>query len=104
MSGETGLFVRHAERMASEALADTRVVVVNGARQVGKSSLAELIAARSAGARELGLSLDSCREASGGFAADAEVELDGQVGVADGLAGVGQRLGFDALVQGVQVG
>jgi uncharacterized protein len=33
--------------MAVEALADTRVVVVNGARQVGKSTLAELIVARS---------------------------------------------------------
>ena len=43
-----GLFSRHAERMAAEALADTRVVVVNGARQVGKSTLAELIVARSA--------------------------------------------------------
>lgn len=31
---------RHAEMLVSEALADTRVVVVNGARQVGKSTLA----------------------------------------------------------------
>src|SRR5262249_19705305 len=38
MSGEVRLFSRHAEQMAIEALADTRVVVVNGARQVGKSS------------------------------------------------------------------
>ena len=37
--------------MALEALADTRVVVVNGARQVGKSTLAELIVRRTAGAR-----------------------------------------------------
>lgn len=51
--GETGLYFRHAERMTVEAMADTRVVVVNGARQVGKSTLAELIVARSAGAREL---------------------------------------------------
>jgi predicted AAA+ superfamily ATPase len=29
--------------MALEALADTRVVVVNGARQVGKSTLTQLI-------------------------------------------------------------
>jgi hypothetical protein len=43
MDVEAGLFSRHAERMATEALADTRVVVVNGARQVGKSTLAELI-------------------------------------------------------------
>jgi predicted AAA+ superfamily ATPase len=34
MSGATGLFSRHAEQMAAEALTDTRVVVVNGARQV----------------------------------------------------------------------
>jgi predicted AAA+ superfamily ATPase len=38
--------------MTVEALADARVVVVNGARQVGKSTLAELIVARSPGARE----------------------------------------------------
>jgi predicted AAA+ superfamily ATPase len=43
MSGEVRLFSRHAEQMAIEALADTRVVVVNGARQVGKSTLAELL-------------------------------------------------------------
>ena len=47
MVGEADLFSRHAERLAVEALADTRVVVVNGARQVGKSTLAELIVARS---------------------------------------------------------
>jgi len=45
-----GFISRHAERLDAEALADTRVVVVNGARQVGKSTLAELIVARSAGA------------------------------------------------------
>ncbi|MEU4231746.1 ATP-binding protein [Nonomuraea sp. NPDC026600] len=39
--------------MALEALADTRVVVVNGARQVGKSTLASLIAARADNARQL---------------------------------------------------
>lgn len=34
---------RHAEELVTEALADTRVVVVNGARQVGKSTLAEIV-------------------------------------------------------------
>ncbi|GIF00155.1 ATP-binding protein [Paractinoplanes rishiriensis] len=34
-------FPRHAARLIEEALADTRVVVVNGARQSGKSTLAE---------------------------------------------------------------
>jgi uncharacterized protein len=63
---ETGavLFSRHAERLAGEALADTRVVVVNGARQVGKSTLADLIVARSVGARELYLDDQAVRAAA----------------------------------------
>src|ERR1700689_40282 len=64
MSTGVGLFSRHAEQMAAEALADTRVVVVNGARQVGKSTLAELIVARSAGARELYLDDQAVRAAA----------------------------------------
>jgi predicted AAA+ superfamily ATPase len=59
-----GLFSRRAERMTVEALADTRVVVVNGARQVGKSTLAELIVARSPGARELYLDDQAVRAAA----------------------------------------
>ena len=39
------LFPRHAQRSVSAALADTRVVVINGARQTGKSTLARLVAA-----------------------------------------------------------
>ena len=39
------LFPRHAQRSVSAALADTRVVVITGARQTGKSTLARLIAA-----------------------------------------------------------
>jgi uncharacterized protein len=50
--------------MAAEALADTRVVVVNGARQVGKSTLAELIVARSPGGRELYLDVQTVRAAA----------------------------------------
>jgi predicted AAA+ superfamily ATPase len=34
---------RRASSLVREALSDTRVVVVNGARQVGKSTLAEVI-------------------------------------------------------------
>lgn len=34
---------RHATALAAEALVDTRVVVINGARQVGKSTLAEVV-------------------------------------------------------------
>jgi predicted AAA+ superfamily ATPase len=37
------LFPRRAFAQVADALADTRVVVVNGARQVGKSTLAEVI-------------------------------------------------------------
>src|SRR5215469_637314 len=64
MSDVTSLFLRHAERMTVEALADTRVVVVNGARQVGKSTLAELIVTRSPGAREFYLDDQAVRAAA----------------------------------------
>ena len=40
----------------------------------------------------------------GGPAADVEVELDGQVGLAECLPGMGNGFGFYAAVQGVQVG
>lgn len=40
------LVPRHAEPLITEALADTRVVLVNGARQAGKSTLTRLAAAR----------------------------------------------------------
>jgi predicted AAA+ superfamily ATPase len=39
-----GLVPRHAESLVLEALADTRVVLVNGARQAGKSTLTRLAA------------------------------------------------------------
>jgi uncharacterized protein len=39
------LFPRRAQRSVSAALTDTRVVVINGARQTGKSTLARLVAA-----------------------------------------------------------
>lgn len=37
------LLSRRAERAVKEALGDTRVVLVNGARQCGKSTLVRLI-------------------------------------------------------------
>jgi predicted AAA+ superfamily ATPase len=40
-----GLVPRHAASLVAEALADTRVVLVNGARQVGKSTLTRLTTA-----------------------------------------------------------
>lgn len=39
------LVPRRAETLVAEALADTRVVLVNGARQSGKSTLSRLTAA-----------------------------------------------------------
>src|SRR6516164_3578440 len=40
----SGLVPRHAESLVAEALADTRVVLINGARQCGKSTLTRLTA------------------------------------------------------------
>ncbi len=40
----TDVVPRHAEALVTEALQDTRVVLVNGARQAGKSTLTRLIA------------------------------------------------------------
>jgi uncharacterized protein len=39
------IIARHAEGIVAEALADTRVVLINGARQAGKSTLTRLITA-----------------------------------------------------------
>lgn len=41
-----GLVSRHAEAVVSESLADTRVVLINGARQAGKSTLTRLTVGR----------------------------------------------------------
>src|SRR6266568_1999068 len=43
MESVGALFPRHATRVVTAALADTRVVVLNGARQTGKSTLAGLV-------------------------------------------------------------
>lgn len=44
MTERPTLIPRHAESLVDEALADTRVVLVNGARQTGKSTLTRLVA------------------------------------------------------------
>jgi len=44
MQASEHLLVRHAQRSVYAALDDTRVVVINGARQTGKSTLARIIA------------------------------------------------------------
>jgi predicted AAA+ superfamily ATPase len=51
------LVARHAQRAVEAALADTRVVVVLGARQVGKSTLLEQVAAAEGAGRQV-LTLD----------------------------------------------
>lgn len=61
---ELVLIPRRAEAMTLEALADTRVVVINGARQVGKSTLANLIVRAKPGARELYLDEAAVRSAA----------------------------------------
>lgn len=54
----TRLVARHAQHAVEEALADTRVVVVLGARQVGKSTLLEQVASAEEAGREI-LTLDN---------------------------------------------
>jgi predicted AAA+ superfamily ATPase len=50
---------RHAERAVTEALADTRVVLINGARQSGKSMLVRVAAkGRTAEWRDLDTAID----------------------------------------------
>ncbi len=55
---------RHAEGLVADALLDTRVVVVNGARQVGKSTLARLVVAQRPGADERYLDDAGTRDAA----------------------------------------
>src|SRR3954468_19728419 len=55
---------RHAAELVSTALADTRVVVVNGARQAGKSTLAEMAVRARPGAVAKFLDDPATREAA----------------------------------------
>jgi len=50
MTMADGLAPRRAAAALDAALADTRVVVVNGARQAGKTTLATIVAQGSPGA------------------------------------------------------
>ncbi len=58
------LFPRYARPLVLEALADTRVVFVGGARQVGKSTLARQIVREEHPAAELSLDDQATREAA----------------------------------------
>ena len=60
----SSLFPRSARGPIIEALADTRVVFVGGARQVGKSTLARQIASDEHPAREFSLDIRATREAA----------------------------------------
>jgi predicted AAA+ superfamily ATPase len=63
-SAERSLVPRHAAPMVRAALSDTRVVAVNGARQVGKSTLATQVLADDPTARLLTLDDDAVRAAA----------------------------------------
>ena len=73
-----GLLERHAAASVREARADTRIVVVNGARQAGKSTLANEVARERHGSRALTLDdpavLEAARRDPVGF-----LEHDGTV-------------------------
>lgn len=58
------LVPRRAEARVAEALLDTRVVVINGARQVGKSTLDRLAVRATPGARERYLDAPATRAAA----------------------------------------
>jgi predicted AAA+ superfamily ATPase len=60
----SSLFPRSARALILEALSDTRVVFVGGARQVGKSTLARQIAADQHPAQEFSLDVGATREAA----------------------------------------
>lgn len=71
MNDAAPLIPRHAHALIREALADTRIVLVNGARQAGKSTLADLVTAGTAGAELRSLDqpqwLSAAREDPTGF-------------------------------------
>ena len=60
----SALFPRHARGMVVEALYDTRVVFVMGARQVGKSTLTGIVAEQDHPARVLTLDDRATRAAA----------------------------------------
>jgi uncharacterized protein len=62
MPGIADIFVRHAQSSVLDALADTRVVFIGGARQVGKSTLARGIARGERPAEDFSLDRRATRE------------------------------------------
>ncbi|TWG08921.1 hypothetical protein FHU35_111550 [Saccharopolyspora dendranthemae] len=70
VSIKNSLVERHAEALVAEALGDTRVVLVNGARQAGKSTLTRLTAERSDNPTMRFLDDPTTAEAASGAPAD----------------------------------
>jgi uncharacterized protein len=64
MPSTTDMFLRSTQSLVLEALTDTRVVFIAGARQVGKSTLAQQIARTDHPAEELSLDVRGTRDAA----------------------------------------
>lgn len=96
-----GQVLRHAHRRVSEALADTRVVVVQGARQVGKSTLVQSIAQERGGwtmsTFDDQVTREGARADPTGFVADLTVPavIDEIQRVPDVLLAIKQRVDID---------
>lgn len=73
------MFPRSARSLITEALSDTRIVLVMGARQVGKSTLTQEIAATDHPARALTLDDKTTREAANNDPTGFVAALDGPV-------------------------
>jgi uncharacterized protein len=73
------IFPRHARPLVLEALADTRIVLVMGARQVGKTTLTRSIAAQDYPAQVLTLDDPTVRDAAAADPVGFVAGLDGPV-------------------------
>ncbi len=86
----TGLRPRHAESVVNDALRDSRVVVINGPRQAGKTTLSRVVRASAAGqwvSLDSRQALDACRDDPTGFlgAYDKPLFIDEFQRAGDGL-------------------
>src|SRR3990170_4148155 len=86
------LVARHAQSAVEAALADTRVVVVLGARRVGKSTLLEQVASAEGAGREV-LTLD-----------DQAVRSAATIGPAGFIATLNTPVAIDEIQRGLDDG